>query len=109
MQITWCTITSCCWDGKPKHDCTDKGEAHSIATPTKAAVLNETAPPNFSFMDKCRNGRKGGGKAALFKDTFQCKEISFGDLEISTFLAKKSKQLDKTFTPHRPRRKLICL
>ena len=26
-----------------------------------------------------------------------------------TFLAKKSKQLDKTFTPHRPTRKLICV
>ena len=54
---------------------------------TSATVLNETAPPNFSFMDKCRNGRKGGGEAALFKETFQCKEISFGDFTYFEYLS----------------------
>ena len=54
---------------------------------TSATILNETAPPNFCFMDKCQNGRKGG----LFKDTFQCKEISFGDFpsfEYFSFILK---------------------
>ncbi len=31
-----------------------------------ATVLTETAPPNF------------GGVAALFKDVYQCKQVSFG-------------------------------
>ena len=53
---------------------------------TSATVLNETAPQNFSFMDKCQNGRKGGGEAALFKDTFQGKEISFGDFTSFEYL-----------------------
>ncbi len=31
-----------------------------------ATVLNETAPPNFTFMRVCRTVRRGGGVAALF-------------------------------------------
>ena len=44
-----------------------------------ATILNETSPPNFTFMSVCRAGRKGGGVAALFKDVYQCKQISFGN------------------------------
>uniref|UniRef100_A0A672KIL5 Reverse transcriptase domain-containing protein n=1 Tax=Sinocyclocheilus grahami TaxID=75366 RepID=A0A672KIL5_SINGR len=43
-----------------------------------ATVLNETAPPNFTFMSVCRTVRRGGGVAALFKDVYQCKQVSFG-------------------------------
>ncbi len=43
-----------------------------------ATVLNETAPPNFNFISVCRTVRRGGGVAALFKDVYQCKQVSFG-------------------------------
>ena len=44
-----------------------------------STILNETAPPNFTFMSVCRAVRRGGGEAALFKDVYQCKQVSFGD------------------------------
>ncbi len=43
-----------------------------------ATVLNETTPPNFNFTSVCRTVRRGGGVAALFKDDYHCKQISFG-------------------------------
>ncbi len=43
-----------------------------------ATVLNETAPPNFNLISVCRTVRRGGGVAALFKDVYQCKQVSFG-------------------------------
>ncbi len=43
-----------------------------------ATVLNETAPPNFNFISVCRTVRRSGGVAALFKDVYQCKQVSFG-------------------------------
>ncbi|KAK0139813.1 hypothetical protein N1851_023256 [Merluccius polli] len=52
LSETWLTECSCC------------------------AILNEAAPTNFSFMNKCRTGKKGGGVAAIFKSVFQCKEIT---------------------------------
>lgn len=54
-------------------------------------LLNEAAPRNFSFMNKCQTGKKGGGIAAIFKSVFQCKEITFGDFssfEYPCFLVK---------------------
>ncbi len=42
-----------------------------------ATVLTETAPPNFNFISVCRTVRRGGGGAALFKDVYQCKQVSF--------------------------------
>ncbi|KAK9973180.1 hypothetical protein ABG768_023923 [Culter alburnus] len=44
-----------------------------------STILNETTPPNFTFMSVCRAVRRGGGVVALFKDVFQCKQVSFGD------------------------------
>jgi len=44
-----------------------------------ATVLNETSPPNFTYMSVCRAGKRGGGLAVLFKDVYQCKQISFGN------------------------------
>ncbi len=41
-----------------------------------ATVLTETAPPNFNCIRVCRTVRRGGG--ALFKDVYQCKQVSFG-------------------------------
>ncbi len=41
-------------------------------------MLTETAPPNFNFISVCRTVRRGGGVAALFKDVYQCKQVSFG-------------------------------
>ncbi len=46
--------------------------------PCSATVLTETAPPNFNFISVCRTVRRGGGVAALFKDVYQCKQVSFG-------------------------------
>ncbi len=43
-----------------------------------ATVLTETASPNFNFISVCRTVRRGGGVAALFKDVYQCKQVSFG-------------------------------
>ncbi len=43
-----------------------------------STVLNETAPPNFNCISVCRTVRRGGGGAALFKDVYQCKQVSFG-------------------------------
>ncbi len=37
-----------------------------------------TAPPNFNLISVCRTVRRGGGVAALFKDVYQCKQVSFG-------------------------------
>ncbi len=42
-----------------------------------ATFLTETAPPNFNFISVCRTVRRGG-VAALFKDVYQCKHVSFG-------------------------------
>ncbi len=41
-----------------------------------ATVLTETTPPNFNFISVCRTVRRG--VAALFKDVYQCKQVSFG-------------------------------
>ncbi len=43
-----------------------------------ATVLNETAPPNFNFTSVFRTVMRGGGVAALFKDVYQSKQVSFG-------------------------------
>ncbi len=44
-----------------------------------ATVLNETAPPpNFNFTSVCRTVMRRGGLAAIFKDFYQCKQMSFG-------------------------------
>ncbi len=43
-----------------------------------ATVLNESAPPKFNFTSVCRTVRRGGGVAFLFKDVYQCKQVSFG-------------------------------
>ncbi len=32
----------------------------------------------FNFISVCRTVRRGGGVAALFKDVYQCKQVSFG-------------------------------
>ncbi len=47
-----------------------------------ATVLTETARPNFNFISVCRTVRRGG-VAALFKDVYQCKQVSFGQVKSS--------------------------
>ncbi len=42
-----------------------------------ATVLNEAAPPNFNFTSVCRTVRRGGGVAALFKNVYKYKQVSF--------------------------------
>ncbi len=42
-----------------------------------ATVLNEAAPPNFNFTNVCRPVRRGGGVAALFKNVYKYKQVSF--------------------------------
>ena len=63
LSETWLTECSCC------------------------AILNEAAPTNISFMNKCRTGKKGGGVAAIFKSVFQCKEIMLGDFSSFEYLS----------------------
>ncbi len=41
-----------------------------------ATVLNEAAPPNFNFTNVCRTVRRGG-VAALFKNVYKYKQVSF--------------------------------
>ena len=40
-----------------------------------ATVLIETAPPNYTFFDACRSGKRGGGVAVIFKNVFQGKHV----------------------------------
>ncbi len=47
-----------------------------------ATVLNETAPPNFTFLSVCR----GSGVAARFKNVYQCKQVSLSDYLSFEFL-----------------------
>ena len=44
-----------------------------------ASLLIETSPPNYNFIHSTREGKRGGGLAAIFSDTFKCKYLSFGD------------------------------
>ena len=52
-----------------------------------ASVLIETAPPNFHFISSVRELRKGGGVATLFKDVYQCKQLSYGKFESFEYVA----------------------
>ena len=52
-----------------------------------AAVLIESAPPNFSFMSENRVNKKGGGVAILFNDSFQCTQISYGNFASFEYVA----------------------
>ncbi|MDG2555400.1 hypothetical protein P7M41_25725, partial [Vibrio parahaemolyticus] len=52
-----------------------------------AAVLIESAPPNFHFISSVRELRKGGGVATLFKDVYQCKQLSYGKFESFEYVA----------------------
>ena len=49
-------------------------------------VLNESAPPNFNYIDASRIGKKGGGVAVIYSDTYQCKQVSFGDFSSFEYL-----------------------
>lgn len=51
-----------------------------------ATVLIETAPPCFNFFNVSRVGKRGGGVAALFQDTFECKQTSLGDFNSFEYL-----------------------
>ena len=62
LSETWLTVCSC------------------------GAILNEAAQTNFSFMNKCRTGKKGGAVAAILKSVFQCKEITLGDFSSFGYL-----------------------
>ena len=52
-----------------------------------AAVLTESAPPDFHFISSVRELRKGGGIATLFKDVYQCKQLSYGNFESFEYVA----------------------
>ena len=74
------------------------------------AILIESAPQDFSFMHAPRINRKGGGVAALYRDTFQCKQFSFGDFAsfeyISTVLQGSPRTLFLTiYRPPKGRKK----
>lgn len=52
-----------------------------------AAVLIETAPPNYSFIHEARAGRKGRGVATLFNNVYQCKRLSCGKFDSFEYVA----------------------
>lgn len=56
-------------------------------TEDNATVLSEAAPANLGLMNKYQTGRKERGEAALFKEAFQCKEISAGDFNAFEYLS----------------------
>ena len=44
-----------------------------------SASLIEASPPNYSFLESHRNGKRGGGTATIFKDALRGTNISFGE------------------------------
>lgn len=54
---------------------------------SRAAALIESTTPHFNFLDLIRAGRRGGGVAALFKDVFVCKLLSFGTYSSFEYLS----------------------
>ncbi|XP_029902284.1 uncharacterized protein LOC115355565 [Myripristis murdjan] len=56
-----------------------------------AAVLIETAPPNFSFFSEARIHKRGGGVATLFKDSFQCRQMFYGQFDSFEYVATQLK------------------
>ncbi|XP_076578637.1 LOW QUALITY PROTEIN: uncharacterized protein LOC143315073 [Chaetodon auriga] len=56
-----------------------------------AAVLNESAPPNFSFRSEVRMHKRGGGVAILFNDSIQFSRVSYGEFESFEYVAIQSK------------------
>ena len=50
-------------------------------------VVIKSAPPNFNYTNVSRVIMKGGGVAALFDDSFQCKHLSFGDFTSFEYLS----------------------
>lgn len=52
-----------------------------------STTLIETAPPNYLFLNSVREGRKGGGIAALFNSEFVCSQMTFGNFESFEYLA----------------------
>ncbi len=60
--------------------------AHSLLRKTRSIYKNEIPKyikhcdfnlTNFNLIIVCRTVRRGGGVAALFKDVYQCKQVSF--------------------------------
>ena len=58
-----------------------------LDTNNRVAVLTESAPPNFSFLDTPRADKRGGGVAIVFSDVFECKQVTFGDFPSFEYLA----------------------
>ena len=44
-----------------------------------SAALIEASPPNYSFFQSIRTGKKGGGTATITTDALCCRSISFDD------------------------------
>lgn len=56
-------------------------------TSNNTAILNETSPPNYSFLSSLRECRKGGEIAAIFRNIFHCAQMSFGTFESFEYLS----------------------
>ena len=52
-----------------------------------AAVLIESAPPGFIFMNESRVHKRGGGVAILFKNSFICTQLSVGNFASFEYVA----------------------
>ena len=61
-----------------------------------AAIVIEATPPNFNSFNVSRDGKKGGGVVALYRNKFQCKQVHFGgfaSFEYLSFLLKHFQQI----------------
>lgn len=50
-------------------------------------ALIESAPPNYSFISEAAVNRRGGGVAVLFKNSLQCKQLSFSKFSSFEYVA----------------------
>jgi len=61
-----------------------------------AAVLIESAPPNFSFVSENRINKRGGGVAILYKGSLQCTQLSYGSFASFEYVALLLKSSPRT-------------
>jgi len=64
--------------------------------------LNETSPPAFTFMSVRKVGKRGGGLAALFKDVYEYKQMSFGNYPSFEYLGIVLKGVSSILLIYRP-------
>ena len=71
---------------------------------TASTTLIEASPPGYTFLFSARQGKRGGGIAAIFSDSVKCTERNLGDFSTFEYLAMTitSKQSVLALTIYRP-------